>query len=78
MVAATVAVCVSVPEVPLKVSVALPAAAEDAALMVTLCPAPGVSLSDDGWAVTPAGSPVTATVTVPEKVLRDAALTLIF
>jgi hypothetical protein len=77
MVAATVAEWLSAPDVPIRVNVALPAAALAAAVTVTLCAAPGVRVSVAGCAVTPAGSPVIATVTVPAKPLAAAAFTLI-
>jgi hypothetical protein len=60
----------------LKVSVALPAAAVEAVLSVTFCAVPGVNVSVAGFAVTPLGSPVIATVTVPLKPFTAVARTL--
>jgi hypothetical protein len=77
MVAATVAEWVSAPELPVKVTVALPAAALAAAVTVIVCGAPGVKLSVAGCAVTPAGRPAIATFTVPMKPLAGTAFTLI-
>ena len=57
-------------------SVALPALAEDPAVMVTLCAVPGVRFKDAGFAVTPAGRPAMATFTVPVKPFTAVALTL--
>ena len=68
--------CASVPEVPVKVTVALPAVADAAAVMVTDWAVPGVSVSDDGCAVTPAGRPVMAMDTLPVNPLTAFALTL--
>ena len=53
--------CVSVPDVPVSVAVEDPAAVPVGAVRVSVEAVPGVSVSDDGWAVTPAGSPVIAT-----------------
>jgi hypothetical protein len=47
--------------------VELAAAVLDAAVKVTLCAVPGTSVSVAGDAVTPEGSPVIATETVPLK-----------
>jgi len=60
----------------LKVSVALPAAAVEAAVSVTFCAVPGVNVSVAGFAVTPAGNPEIATVTVPLKEFNAVARTL--
>jgi hypothetical protein len=73
---ATVAVCVKAPEVPVKVTVALPTVAFAAAVSVTLCAVPGVNVSDVGFAVTPVGSPLIATVTVPVNPFAATASTL--
>ncbi|WP_433964914.1 hypothetical protein [Tunturiibacter gelidiferens] len=75
-VAATVALCVSDPEVPERVNVALPATAPADAVTVMLCAVPGVTDRVDGCADTPPGSPEIATVTIPAKPLAAAALTL--
>ena len=55
----------------------MPAAAEEAAVMVVLCAVPGVRFKDAGFAVTPVGRPVIATFTVPVKPFTAVALTLI-
>ena len=57
-------------------SVALPAAADAAAVMVTDWAVPGVSVSDDGCAVTPLGRPVMAMATLLVNPLTAFALTL--
>ena len=56
--------------------VALPDAADDAAVIVTVCAVPGVRVNVAGLAVTPDGSPATVTVTVPVKPFCGAAFTL--
>jgi hypothetical protein len=56
--------------------VALPAAALAAAVTVTLCAIPGVSVSVAGCAVTPLGNPVIATITAPVNELTAPAVTL--
>jgi hypothetical protein len=76
MVAVTVVEWLRAPEVPVRVSVALPAAVVGAAVIVTFCALPGVRVSDAGCAVTPAGRPVMATVTVPVNPLAGVAFTL--
>ena len=73
---ATVAVCVKVPEVPVKVTVALPTVAFAAAVSVTLCAVPGVSVSVAGFAVTPVGSPLMVTITVAVNPFVGTASTL--
>jgi len=60
---ATVAECVSDPEVPLNVTVALPTAAFEAAMRVTFSGVPGLRVSAAGDALTPAGRPLIATAT---------------
>ena len=77
MVRVTLVEWLRVPEIPVKVSVALPAVALEAAVMVTFWAVPGVSVKAAGAAVTPTGSPVRATATVPEKPLTALAVTLI-
>jgi hypothetical protein len=77
-VTATVAEWLRAPDVPVKVTVALPAAAEGAAVRVTFCAVPGVNESVAGLAVTPEGSPVIATETLPLKEFAAVARTLTF
>ncbi len=77
IVTATVAVWVSEPELPVRVSVPVPAWAEAPALKVTVCAAPGARLRVDGLAVTPAGSPVNVTVTTPVNPFTPVVETLI-
>lgn len=77
---ASEAVCVSVPEVPVKVAVAdpgaVPAAADTLRTVVAAAePGPGVSVSVDGFTVTPAGKPVMATCTLEENPLIGVAVT---
>jgi hypothetical protein len=55
------AVCVRVPEVPVNVAVEDPAAVPAGAVRVTVAAVPGVSVKDDGCAVTPVGIPAIAT-----------------
>ena len=76
MVSATVAEWLRVPDVPVKVTVGLPGAASEAAVSVTFCAVPGVNESVAGLAVTPEGSPVIATATVPLKEFTAVARTL--
>jgi hypothetical protein len=80
MVSATLAEWLRLPDVPddvpVKVRVALPAAAVEAAVIVTFWAVPRVSVNAAGVAVTPAGSPARATATVPEKPLTALAVTL--
>ena len=64
------------PELPVKVTVDVDAAAADDAVSVVLCAMPGVRLKDAGLAVTPVGSPVIATLTAAEKPPAALALTL--
>jgi hypothetical protein len=75
-VAATIAEWLRAPEVPVKVRVALPAEAVEAAVKVTFCAVPGTRVSAAGFAVTPAGSPLIATVTIPVKPFDGTAFTL--
>lgn len=67
---------VRLPDVPVKVTVAVAAAAVGAAVITTLCAAPGVRLRVAGFAVTPEGRSVIATATVPVSELTAAAATL--
>src|SRR5216683_828400 len=57
------AVCEREPDVPVNVMVLGPADAVPSAVIVTVCGVPGVSLSDAGVAVTPAGRPEMTTDT---------------
>jgi hypothetical protein len=61
------AVWVREPDVPVNTTFALPACALLPAVSVMLCAVPGVSVNDVGFAVTPAGKPLSATPTVPLK-----------
>src|SRR5438477_9685721 len=63
------------PEAPVNVTVAVAVAAVSAAVSVVLCVTPGVRFSVAGFAVTPAGSPVIATATVPANELTAVAVT---
>ena len=54
-------VCVRAPEVPVNVAVEDPAAVPAGALRLSVAGVPGVSVKDDGCAVTPVGSPAIAT-----------------
>ncbi len=62
------------PEVAVHTTVAVPTAAEAAAVKLTLCGVPGVTVMLEGDIVTPAGNPLTATLTVPEKPFRAVAV----
>jgi hypothetical protein len=57
--------------------VALPDAADDAAVSVTVCAVPGIRVKVAGLGVTPEGRPATVTLTVPVKPFCGAAFTLI-
>lgn len=57
-------------------SLLLPTAADEAAVMIALCVVPGVRFKEAGFAVTPAGRPAMATFTVPVKPFTAVALTL--
>lgn len=70
-----VAECDRLPEVPVNVTVLLPAAAPLPAVSVTLCAVPGVSESEPGEAVTPDGNPLIATATVELNPFDGAAFT---
>jgi hypothetical protein len=76
-VSATVVVWLRVPELAVNVMVAVSAAVVHAAVRVIFCAAPGVRLKVEEDKVTPAGSPVAVTETVPEKLLTAVAITLI-
>jgi hypothetical protein len=77
MVKATLAEWLSEPAVPDRVRAALPARADEDAVIVTCWAVPGVRVSVAGVAVTPSGSPVKATATGLEKPLIALAETLI-
>jgi hypothetical protein len=77
IIAVTVALWESVPEVPVRVNVVLPSIAAAEAVNVMVCAVPGVSVSVAGCAVTPLGKPVIATDTMLAKPLTGVALTLI-
>jgi len=62
-------------EVPVNVTVPDSAGAPVAAARLRLTAVPGVSVSDDGFAVTPEGSPEIATDTLPENPLIAVANT---
>ena len=66
-VSATDAVWVRSPLAPVKTTVPVVAAALDAAVKLTCWGVPTVSVTVEGEAVTPAGRPLKATVTVPEN-----------
>jgi len=76
MVAVTLAVWVTMPEVPVKVRVALPMVAVGAAVMLMVCAVPGVRVKVAGFAATPEGRPVMETATVPVKELSALAVML--
>jgi hypothetical protein len=57
------AVCVNEPDVPVKVTVPVPAGVPAAAVNVTVEAVPGLKVNEDGWAVTPVGNPVSVTGT---------------
>ncbi len=65
----------SAPEVPVKVTVALPVVADVAAVNVTCCGVPGVSVKAPGEIVTFDGTPLDETETCPEKPFNAVALT---
>ena len=77
MVSVTEAVWVSMPDVAVRVSMALPGEAAGDAARVTACGVPGMRVSMDGCAVTPLGSPVIATDTMLAKPFTGTALMLI-
>jgi len=76
IVTAMVAEWLSVPDVPVRVTVGLPSVAAEEAVMVTFRAVPGVSESVAGLAVTPEGSPVIVSVTIPVKPFAATAFTL--
>ena len=61
------AVCVRAPDVPVNVTVDEPMAVPAGAVSVSVAAVPGVSVRDDGCAVTPAGRPAIATCTLDEN-----------
>jgi hypothetical protein len=68
-------VCVRVPDVPVSVTVDDPAAVPAGAVSVSVAAVPGVSVREDGCAVTPAGRPAIATCTLEENPFWGAAST---
>jgi hypothetical protein len=74
-VTASEAVCVRAPDVPVKVTVDDPVAVPAGAVSVSVAAVPGVSVRDDGCAVTPAGRPAIATCTLDENPFWGAAST---
>lgn len=68
--------CDKLPDVPVNVSVGVPAAALLAAIRVKLCAVPGVNDNVAGLLVTPAGSPVIATATGEANPFAAVAVTL--
>jgi hypothetical protein len=69
------AVCVRAPDVPVNVTVDEPMAVPAGAVSVSVAAVPGVSVRDDGCAVTPVGRPVIATCTLDENPFWAAAST---
>ena len=72
-----VAVCTSAPDVPVTVTVLEPATALAAAVSVSVCGVPGVTVGVAGFTVTPAGNPLTAIPTPalnPLTPLTDTAV----
>jgi hypothetical protein len=76
VVSATVALWLSVPEVPVSVTVAEEAATVASAVKVTFCATPAARVSVPGFAVTPAGSPLSATATGALNPFSALAVTL--
>jgi len=70
------AALVRLPEVPVKVTVDCDETVPVAAVNVVFCAVPGTRFKVAGFAVTPDGSPVMATATVPVKEFAGVALTL--
>ena len=69
------AVCERAPDVAVNVAVDDPAAVPAGAVSVSVAAVPGVSVRDDGCAVTPAGRPAIATCTLDENPFWAAAST---
>jgi hypothetical protein len=69
------AVCVRVPDVPVNVAVDDPAAVPAGAVSVSVAAVPGVSVREEGCAVTPVGRPAIATCTLDENPFSAAAKT---
>jgi hypothetical protein len=67
---------IRLPDVPVNVTVDEADGAVSAAVRVVVCAAPGVRLSVAGFAVTPVGRPVIATITVPLKAFKGFIVTL--
>jgi hypothetical protein len=76
MVSPTEALFEIVPEVPRRFRKAVPAAAFEPAVTLTVCATPGVSVNAAGDAVTAAGRPERATLTWPLKPYNAVAATL--
>ena len=76
IVSARVAVCFKVPDVPVKVMVDEAAAVLEAAVRLIDAALPGVSVSVDGLAVTPVGSPESVTAMEPVNSLMAVAVRL--
>jgi hypothetical protein len=74
-VSASDAVCVRLPDDPVNVIVADTGAVPTAAVRLNVAAVPGVSVSDDGCAVTPGGRPERATDTFEENPLTAVANT---
>jgi hypothetical protein len=74
---ATVVLRLSVPEVPVSVTVAAPVAIVASAVKVIFCATPGIRVSVAGLAVTPAGNPPGETVTAAANPFIALAVTLI-
>lgn len=75
-VAATVAAWDTPEAVPVNVTLPVALDAVESALSVTFCGVPGVTLTEEGEAVTPVGSPETATETEPLNELSAVAETV--
>jgi hypothetical protein len=69
------ALCMRAPDVAVNVAVDDPAAVPAGAVSVSVAAVPGVSVRDDGCAVTPAGRPAIATCTLDENPFWTAANT---
>lgn len=68
--------CMIVPDVPMNVTVEVPASAAGVAVSVTFCAVPGARGGVEGFAVTPAGRPVMAISTALTKEFIGLAVTL--
>jgi hypothetical protein len=72
----SVAVCVSVPDVPVKTTLAVPLAADADAVKLIGWPDPGESVKVVGEAVTPCGRLPRVTCTAPLKPFATTAVTV--